>query len=66
MLNWFEEFDKETYLKPFSQITFSKYDPLCNKPEYFKINYAFELKISEFQQYLKNEIQLKQTHESLS
>lgn len=35
MLNWFEEFDEDTYFKLFKDIVFSKYNPLCNDPPYF-------------------------------
>jgi hypothetical protein len=35
MISWFEQYDRDTYMVPFEQVQFSRYNPLSSKDHSF-------------------------------
>jgi hypothetical protein len=58
MLNWFEAYDRETYMTHFLSVTYSKFNPFSADETYFnatmRSSHNYELTMLQFKAYLEN------------
>lgn len=58
MINWFEQYDQETYMVRFDEISYSRFNPISKDTTFFttsvKQSYNFELALHAFKGYLEN------------
>ena len=56
MFSWFEQYDNETYLVPFTQVRYSKFNPFSKDSSYFTVlmrsSHSFEMILHQFRAYL--------------
>ena len=66
MINWYKQYDQETFQNEFSQIDYKRYNPFAATSELFVKNKDFDQIVNQFTMYLKEQIPLRKLIDPLS